>query len=88
MDYSVSIGEKALAYIAVPGISGRINRHVDRYRCAENLAPGNAAPVSAVVGVISAIAHYEVLMARNVRRRMAVGSWFWPRVGRHHGASG
>src|SRR5215469_3328360 len=52
----------------VPDVIGRIDRHVDDYRRADDVRARHVAPEPAVVRILPVIAHHEIFARRNVNR--------------------
>src|SRR6202158_3665927 len=68
------ISEKALADLpGLPSVRRHIHGHVNHYRSADDVVPGDAAPDSAVVGIGPVVAHCKITIVRYVIRKFDVG---------------
>src|SRR5271166_1527932 len=65
----VAVGEEAGGDVAVPGVAGRVEGHVDEHGSAENIVARDAAPIAGVEGIFAIVAHDEVTVIRNGERQ-------------------
>jgi hypothetical protein len=67
MQYGVSVGKEALADLPrFPSVGRRVQRHIDHYRCADNILARNAAPEATVIGISAIVAHHKIAIIRNL----------------------
>src|SRR5215471_7824025 len=62
----VGVGQKARPDVAIPGVLGRVERHVNDHRRAKDVSAWHATPEAAVIGIFPVVAHREIAILRNL----------------------
>ena len=65
MEERPGVGQEAVGDIAVPGVLGPFDRHVNGYRSADDVLARHGPPETTVIGVAPIVAHYEIGIRRN-----------------------
>src|SRR6202171_3341958 len=70
MQDGIGIGKKTLANLTrFPGVRGRVKRHINDHRGADNIITRNAAPEAAIVRIAAVIAHHKIAIVGDLVRR-------------------